>query len=123
MSTNADNFDILRDLPANAEEKMNEGLSLETPFQGLNELVALRFDLVFHIEDLLALAALAPFEIPCFFLQRLLLFNALGKAGTALGVPESGFGVLQRLFGGKDLIIGPALQLFPFLLEVLVVRV
>jgi len=59
---------MLFDFPAYPKQQMDQGLLFQAPFQGLDELVPLRFDLVFHVEDLLALAPLAAFEVFDLFL-------------------------------------------------------
>lgn len=42
---------------------MHQGLLFQAPFQGLDELVAFRFNLVFHAEGLLALATFEVFDL------------------------------------------------------------
>ena len=51
---------------------MDQGLLFQTPLQGLDELVAVRLELVFDAEDFLALAAFQGFVL---FLQGLRLFS------------------------------------------------
>ena len=63
MSNIVCNFDILDDVPSDAEEKLHQSFLLEAPFECFDELVALGFDLVFHFEDFLPLTALQALDL------------------------------------------------------------
>jgi len=63
-------------------------------FQGINEFIPFFEDFIFHIEDLLALAALLAFQFADLLLEGVLLFDGFRLPGFPFHSANFGLGIL-----------------------------
>ena len=93
------------------------GFFLQALLKRGNQRIALGDDFVFHLKNFLPLATLLALLLSQFALDAVLLLQGGGLAGIALELRDAGFGVLQGLFGGQQLVVGPAFELVAFFME------
>jgi hypothetical protein len=107
--------------PAKHKEGFDPGLARHASLQCLNQAIPLLHDLVFHIEDLLPLAALLLLKVANLGLSLVLLFQSRGSAGLPVQSLDLLLGRFQLMFRSQHHIIGPPRQPLTLFVEEAVV--